>query len=124
VILLPIVRVARRIFPLLAFLLQHIYVLNRLEAMEAMQLTDPTPVPRDGPIGFQDLTAILDVQPTALAILDADATIVFVNRAWKNFVSLVGTRSTDSYVGRNYLEVLHELKGKLCSASILRLLIA
>jgi PAS domain S-box-containing protein len=53
-------------------------------------------------------TALLDVLPAHVALLDADGAIVAVNEAWRRFGNENGLRDANHGVGRNYLDVCNQ----------------
>lgn len=57
---------------------------------------------------------ILDALPDATAILDSQATIVAVNRAWRMFALDNGGEDSGTGVGANYLSVCDESAGYFC----------
>jgi diguanylate cyclase (GGDEF)-like protein len=59
--------------------------------------------------------ALLDAMPDATAILSRDATIVAVNRAWRNFAIDNGGSPEDTGVGINYLDVCNRAAAAGCS---------
>lgn len=55
----------------------------------------------------KDIQGVIDALDEHIAILDAQGTIVAVNRAWKQFAKNNSGRQ-DGYVGVNYLQVCHD----------------
>jgi PAS domain-containing protein len=59
----------------------------------------------------------LDVIPSTVAVLDADGTIVTVNRAWRNFAHRHGAADADACEGSNFFEVCNAARGNAGTAA-------
>jgi signal transduction histidine kinase len=66
--------------------------------------------PRRQVIGKQ-LQSVFDALPAHIAVLDADATILAVNVAWRRFAQAHGYAGADHGVGANYLEICQQACG-------------
>jgi len=56
-------------------------------------------------------TALLDVLPAHVALVDAQGVIVAVNEAWRRFANENGLRDANHGIGRNYLDVCDQAPG-------------
>jgi len=67
-----------------------------------------------GPARFADALAFgapLEVMPAHVSVLDANGTILYVNRAWRRYASANALEAAESCVGQNYLAVCDAATG-------------
>src|SRR5918998_4655065 len=65
----------------------------------------------DSSVSIPPAQSILDALTMAVALLDADGTVVAVNEGWRAFARANGADRPDHFIGSNYLHLCDRVPG-------------